>query len=109
MQAFPRWLDVAGTSHDDVWLGSWTGTALHWDGKTLSLLETCLGTIHVMHAFAPADVWFGGATGLVHWDGKQLTTRRTLSTTSLWAANEQTLYAGATSYRARSTAGPSPS
>ncbi|HYP19959.1 MAG TPA: hypothetical protein VEY08_07775, partial [Chloroflexia bacterium] len=73
-------LDVSVIRNDDVWaVGSGTGgraLALHWDGKTWSLVDTeAQGALQSVGGVAANDIWAlgisqAGAQAL-HWDGSR--------------------------------------
>ena len=72
-------LSIAGTAADDVWaVGADQGAGplvVHYDGVAWTRMATGhTGNLWWAHAFAPDDVFFGGASGaILRWDGTTFT------------------------------------
>lgn len=77
-------LSISGTSATDVWAvgaaaGSWGGLVARYEGSGWARVDTGQPyDLWWVHAFAPDQVFFGGAGGTVlSWDGSTFTRHRT--------------------------------
>jgi hypothetical protein len=71
---------VAGTAEDDVWIGGFEDSALHWNGSQLVELHRATSNpptggsmLWDIVALARNDVWFGGEYSTYHYDGSTFT------------------------------------
>jgi len=97
-------LSIAGTAADDVWaVGADQGAGplvVHYDGVAWTRMATGhTGNLWWAHAFAPDDVFFGGASGaILRWDGTTFTRMDTpglgrQTVFGLWGASPDSVYA----------------
>lgn len=72
------WNDIAAAGTDDIWIGGFGRTALHFDGRRWTQVATPLGDVLGIWAAAEDDVWLvgdapQGSVGIAHWDGSSVT------------------------------------
>jgi hypothetical protein len=92
---------VWGTADDDLWVVGELGTIIHYDGSSLSLIESgTQATLMAVHGTGPDDVWFVGDQGAtLHWDGSSISTHVApsddilFSLLSVWAKSEDDVWA----------------
>ena len=93
-------MDVFGTGPEDIWaVGPEVDGFLHFDGKGWTVVQPCLpdGGRPMTQVFALAqdDVWFAGASWVVHWDGEAWTETQldpSFYTWSLWGTGPDNLW-----------------
>jgi hypothetical protein len=63
---------ISGSSDQDVYVGTFDGSILHWDGKSWTHSSTeNTDSIQRMHGTGPKDQWAVGRNGVVlHYDGR---------------------------------------
>ena len=76
----PKLTAVWGTSGSDLWVGTFTGSLLHFDGKAWGEVTqlggvTCGQRLPIEHVWGiGSHVWVHTASQLARWDGSALTT-----------------------------------
>lgn len=88
---------IGGSSEQDIWIGAWTDTVLHWDGSALRPIPTGLGAVHALWIPAPGQLWAAGDEGFVRWDGSSFTRvtpsgLRSHRGGAIWGADPDTVY-----------------
>lgn len=81
---------IWGNAPNDVWAVGDNGFAAHWDGAQWSRISTGVSSgVSAVFGVATKDVWAGGASVLMHWNGTQWTSSMPLGTApsfnALWA------------------------
>lgn len=92
---------VWGAADDDFWVVGELGTIMHYDGRSLSLIDSgTQANLMAVHGTGPDDVWFVGDQGAtLHWDGSSISTHVApaedllFSLLSVWAKSESDVWA----------------